>query len=55
VRLIQKEIAIAGRGFRVPINRDDDRLDMLIAVAFSGGETSSFLERLTADLKESVI
>ena len=45
-RLVQKEIAIAGRGFRILIDGDDDRLHMLIAPAFSRGEAARFFQRL---------
>jgi hypothetical protein len=46
VRLVQKEFAVAGRCFGILINRDDDRLDVLITPTFSGGEIAHFLKRL---------
>jgi hypothetical protein len=44
LRLVQKELAVAGRCFCVLIDGDDDRLHMLIAPAFPGRETTSFFE-----------
>jgi hypothetical protein len=44
MRLIQKELAVAGRCLRILINRDDDRLDVLIASTFSSSEIAYFLE-----------
>ena len=45
-RLVQKEIAVAGRRFRILVDRDNDRLDMLIAPAFRRRETTNFFESL---------
>jgi hypothetical protein len=44
-RLVQKELAIACRRFRILVDGDDDRLDVLIAPAFTRGETARFLCR----------
>jgi hypothetical protein len=44
-RLVQEELAVAGRRFRILVDGDDDRLDVLIAPAFSCGETTNFFER----------
>jgi hypothetical protein len=46
MRLVQKEFAIAGSRFRILINGDNDRLDVLVAPTLSGGEMAHFLERL---------
>jgi hypothetical protein len=46
VGLVQKILTIAERGLGVLVDRDDDRLDMLIAPAFAGGATSYFRQRL---------
>ena len=40
----QKELAVARPRFRILIDCDDDRLDALIAPAFSRGETTSFFD-----------
>src|SRR6516165_6872992 len=45
-RLIQKEIAVACRGFRILVDGDDDRLNVLIAPAFSRRHTTNFLQSL---------
>jgi hypothetical protein len=44
-RLVQEEVSIAGGGFRILVDGDDDRLDVLIAPAFTRGETARFLCR----------
>jgi len=43
MRLVQEEIAIAGCAFCILIDGDDDRLDVLIAPALSGGEAARLL------------
>jgi hypothetical protein len=40
----QKELAVARPRFRILIDCDDDRLDALIAPAFSRGETTNFFD-----------
>jgi hypothetical protein len=42
----QKELAVARPRFRILIDCDDDRLDVLIAPSLSRGETTNFFERL---------
>jgi hypothetical protein len=46
MRLVRKEIAVARSSFGILIDRDNDRLDVLIAPTFSGSEIAHFLERL---------
>jgi hypothetical protein len=48
VRLVQKEVAIARRRFRVLVDRNDDRLDVLVAPTLSRCLTAGFLEGLAA-------
>ena len=43
-RLVQKELAVAGRRFRILVDGDDDRLDVLIAPAFLRGEAARLLK-----------
>jgi hypothetical protein len=33
MRLVQEELAVAGRGFGILVDGDDDRLDVLITLA----------------------
>jgi len=44
--LVQQELAVASRCFRILIDGDNDRLDMLIAPAFPRRQTTGFFERL---------
>ena len=46
LRLVEKEIAVAGRRLRILVDGDDDRLDVLIAPAFTRGHAANFLQRL---------
>jgi hypothetical protein len=44
--LFRNKVAVAGRGFRILVNGDDDRLDLLIAPAFSRRETTNLFGAL---------
>jgi len=46
VRLVLEEPAIAGGGFRILIDRDGERLGVVITPTFSGGEMAQFLSVL---------
>jgi hypothetical protein len=45
VWLVQKVLAVAGRGFGVLVNRNQDRLNVLIAPILSRQQTPGFIER----------
>src|SRR6516162_2513342 len=43
---LEPEIAVAGRRFRILVDGDNDRLNVLIAPAFSRRHTTNFLQSL---------
>jgi hypothetical protein len=44
--LFKKEISVAGCCFRILVDGDDDRLNVLVASAFSRGHATNFLQIL---------
>jgi hypothetical protein len=42
----QEEVAVAGDGFRILVDGNNNRLDMLVAVPFAAGFTADLLQRL---------
>src|SRR6516165_7565077 len=46
MRLVQKEIAVASRGFRILVDGDDHRLNVLVAPTLTRSHATNFLQSL---------